>query len=316
MRRPENFSESEWRSVLDAVTAADETEIMSSVGSSTTTTSSRRGGGRGGSRGRRGRRGGGGGGGGGGSNNYGHPSDYDYPDDYDPDSELVFFDEKRGGGAMGKKASSAALSVNDFEGVGVDWGRRPGKGKGGGKRRPIVKESDSMSIKECSALADQYPLELIMEADPTAFKARMSAARIRSASNAQLDATTSGAAREILGLLYGHFVLIYDRDLLRHSCLAGKKLRVCIPPDKHIFCSQECGVIHIGSSIISDMTAGDTSQYQLEREALEAHVKDKEGLLIWFGIHEFVHLFIRPHTKEFFASVCTYADSHPFLFGE
>lgn len=64
------------------------------------------------------------------------------------------------------------------------------------------------------------------------------------------------------------------------------------------------------------MREGDTSCYELERPIMQTKVKDKEGVMLWFVIHEFCHLFYgqEKHTKVFFSKVLRFADDVPFFF--
>jgi hypothetical protein len=124
-------------------------------------------------------------------------------------------------------------------------------------------------------------------------------------------------AAALIGLAIGHALAAGHAQTPDHS---SRRLRVAlVPGSRALHCVPQLAYIHFGARVVDD-TAGDgeTSGYRLERAPLERHVRDKEGFIAWFALHELVHYLLphEVHTKAFFAMVESIAADCPFLFND
>jgi len=108
----------------------------------------------------------------------------------------------------------------------------------------------------------------------------------------------------------------YETRIRQEVAVAPQFIRVGFSDNKTMYCIQEKGIIMFGERIIKEMGDDDTSQYKLEKPHLEKIVKDKEGFLLWFALHEFCHLFKvgSTHTTQFFQEVEDLANDNSFFF--
>ncbi|CAH6419632.1 Hypothetical protein HVR_LOCUS704 [uncultured virus] len=85
-----------------------------------------------------------------------------------------------------------------------------------------------------------------------------------------------------------------------------------------IYCCPSTGVIKFSEAILKrEFFDGSRSRYPLENEVLKrSPVKDKEGLVFWLLLHEFLHLFegYDRHDARFFEHVLDVAEKELFLF--
>lgn len=186
-------------------------------------------------------------------------------------------------------------------------GKSTRSGKAGTKRKPATwsEQASREQLLKMQSELSQFAVSLKTFSKEEDAISELLRCRGESERNTQI---TPDSARQLLAAALGW--LFSQQSVVRKISL------VVVPGSSAIYAIAETGLIHFGERVIAQITAGDTSGYRVERAALERHVSDKEGFLLWFAIHEFVHLLpnMTKHTPEFVSRVSSLADQCSFFF--
>lgn len=157
------------------------------------------------------------------------------------------------------------------------------------------------------------------------FKARVRKFRIASHANKTLaqDKASLNECKLLLVHCLEYFKYKYfdegkasvDRSQVRLQFMQAKEEE---SEGGDIHCRPWTGIIRFGEGILKkEFFDGSQSRYSLENEYLKrSPVKDKEGLVFWFLLHEYLHLFsgYDKHNEDFFACVLYLSRQELFLF--
>eukprot|EP00727_Mastigamoeba_balamuthi_P009418 m51a1_g5099 hypothetical protein (266) ;mRNA; f:295544-296478 len=225
--------------------------------------------------------------------------DADYASDDDDDGDL-----DRGPVLRARQAAAAPRRVPK--------GSRGGAGQRGARARAGARrgDGDGARVDRAEADSEHRRFGVALAQRPSAEQTALAIAAVRERSREHEDIGLKDAA-ELLSHAVGYLAWTYREELGR----GGVRVSL-VPESKALHCVAELRHIHVGARLVADIRDGDTSAYRAERAPLERHVRDKEGFLLWFAVHEFCHALIprEGHSGKFFQRVESIASECPFFF--
>ncbi len=177
-------------------------------------------------------------------------------------------------------------------------------------KRFLLAPPPALSVAEC--------IKLDPEMNEIAVKQAVKTFKMRSVQSKQIDIDL---CKPILVLVLQHLKQKYA-SLFKdgHSSYVElHRVELLFSEHTSIHCKPWTGKIEFGLKTIKDeMYDGCTSRYQLENFFMYQVCKCKEDVLLWFLLHEFVHLFKEHwrHNQAFFERVLLLAKQNMFLFQE